>query len=77
VYFPLVVSGAMMIEPTETESRGELNRFARAMIEIAELAREAPDQVHAAPHKTEIQRPDETNAARNPILRWTPQLPQK
>ena len=70
VYFPLVVSGALMIEPTETESRGEIKRFAEAMIEIAARSAQDPDGMHAAPTTTQIQRADETTAARNPILRW-------
>lgn len=73
VYFPLVVHGALMIEPTETESRGELNRFARALIDISERAAKDPQSVLASPHLPQIQRPDETTAARHPILSWRPE----
>ncbi|PIE02574.1 MAG: glycine dehydrogenase (aminomethyl-transferring) [Acidobacteria bacterium] len=72
VYFPLVVSGALMIEPTETESRGEIERFAAAMVDIAKMARESPEQVTSAPTTTVIGRLDETLAARKPVLKWVP-----
>ncbi len=72
VYFPLVVPGALMVEPTETESRGELNRFARALMDISNRAASDPQSVTSAPHTTQIQRADETIAARQPILRWQP-----
>jgi glycine cleavage system P protein (glycine dehydrogenase) subunit 2 len=71
VYFPLIVSGALMIEPTETEDREELDLFIAAMKAIAEEARENPDVVKSAPHATRIGRVDEVAAARHPILRWT------
>jgi glycine dehydrogenase subunit 2 len=67
VYFPLIVPEALMIEPTETESRETLEAFAQALREIAEAD---PDQLHEAPHTTPISRPDEVAAARNPVLRW-------
>jgi glycine dehydrogenase subunit 2 len=72
IYFPLVVKGALMIEPTETESRETLDEFARAMIEIAREAATAPDLLHEAPHDTRVTRLDETRAARRPVLRWRP-----
>jgi glycine dehydrogenase subunit 2 len=67
VYFPLVVPEAIMIEPTETESRETLDDFAEAMLAIRE---EDPDFLHDAPHKLGISRPDEVKAAKEPILRW-------
>ncbi|WP_435021018.1 aminomethyl-transferring glycine dehydrogenase subunit GcvPB [Tundrisphaera sp. TA3] len=69
VYFPLIVPEAMMIEPTETESRDTLEAFAAALLKIAE---EDPETLHAAPSTTPISRPDEVAAARTPILRWSP-----
>jgi glycine dehydrogenase subunit 2 len=72
IYFPLVVSGAIMIEPTESESRETLDAFAEAMIEIAREAKETPDLVKNAPHTTPVSRLDEARAARRPILRWEP-----
>ncbi len=72
IYFPLVVSGAMMIEPTESESREELDLFIEAMRSIAVEARETPELVKGAPHLTRIGRLDEAAAARKPVLRWKP-----
>jgi glycine dehydrogenase subunit 2 len=72
IYFPLVVKGALMIEPTETESRETLDEFITAMQAIAEEARTQPDLVRAAPHTTRVGRLDETRAARRPVLRWKP-----
>ena len=69
VYFPLVVSEAMMIEPTETESRETLDAFADT---IRKIVAEDPGQLHLAPHQTPVSRPDDVRAARNPILKWTP-----
>jgi glycine dehydrogenase subunit 2 len=68
IYFPLVVSGAMMVEPTETESKEDLDRFVQAMQIIAREARENPDILHQAPTKTKVGRMNETMAARNPCL---------
>ncbi|MCZ6626566.1 MAG: aminomethyl-transferring glycine dehydrogenase subunit GcvPB [Deltaproteobacteria bacterium] len=70
IYFPLVVSGALLIEPTETESRETLDAFADAMISIAREAKENPALVKGAPHSTPVNRLDETRAARKPVLRW-------
>ena len=70
VYFPLIVHGAMMIEPTENESRESLDAFCDAMIAIAEEARTDPDVVKSAPHNTRIRRLDEVAANRKPVLRW-------
>ena len=72
IYFPLVVQGAMMIEPTESESREELDLFIDAMKSIAQEAIENPDLVKTAPHTTRIGRLDEATAARKPVLRWKP-----
>jgi glycine dehydrogenase subunit 2 len=70
IYFPLVVPGAIMIEPTESESREELDLFIDAMRSIAREASESPDLVKGAPHTTRIGRLDEAAAARKPVLRW-------
>ncbi|MCX5851801.1 MAG: aminomethyl-transferring glycine dehydrogenase subunit GcvPB [Deltaproteobacteria bacterium] len=68
VYFPLVVPGAIMIEPTETESKEELDLFITAMKSIAREAKEAPYILREAPHRTKVKRLDETRAARRPCL---------
>ncbi len=65
VYFPTIVAEAMMIEPTETESRETLDAFIEAMIEIAAQAKTEPDKLKSAPTTTPVCRPDETAAARN------------
>ena len=72
IYFPLVVRGALMIEPTETETKATLDEFVAAMHAIAEEARLDPATVRGAPHRTRIARLDETRAARRPVLRWRP-----
>ena len=72
IYFPLVVSGALMIEPTETETPETLDAFVEAMLAIAQEAKENPDIVKTAPHSTPVGRLDEARAARKPILRWDP-----
>ena len=72
IYFPLVVSGALMIEPTETESKETLDEFIDAMLKIAVEARDNPDALHEAPTLTPVGRLDEARAARRPVLRWTP-----
>ena len=73
IYFPLIVHEAMMFEPTETESREDLDRLIAIMCEIAYVAANDPDALHRAPITTPIGRPDETRAARTPIVRWMPQ----
>lgn len=70
VYFPLIVKEALMVEPTETESKESLDAFAEAMHEIAREAREDPELLHEAPGRTPVGRLDETQAAREPVLRW-------
>ncbi len=72
VSFPLIVHGAMMIEPTETESKRELDLFADAMISIAKEIEADAKQVASAPHLTRTSRVDEVTAARKPIVRWRP-----
>src|SRR5580700_4313243 len=71
--FPLIVPGALMIEPTESESREECDLFIDAMRSIAEEAASDPELVKTAPHNTRVGRLDEVGAARRPILRWKPQ----
>lgn len=68
VYFPLVVPGAIMVEPTETESKEDLDQFIDAFQTIAKEAEENPDKVHEAPTKTKVRRLDEVTAARKPCL---------
>jgi len=70
IYFPLVVAEAIMIEPTETESKETLDAFIKAMIEIAAEAAKDPELLHSAPHITPVRRLDEVGAARKPDLRW-------
>jgi glycine dehydrogenase subunit 2 len=70
IYFPLVVRGAIMIEPTESESLETLDEFCDAMIAIAGEARDNPDLLHSAPSLTRVRRLDETTAARKPKLKW-------
>jgi len=72
IYFPLVVHGAIMIEPTETESKEVLDEFCEAMLAIAREAREQPELLHEAPQLTHVGRLDETGAARKPQLRYQP-----
>jgi glycine dehydrogenase subunit 2 len=70
--FPLIVPGALMIEPTESESKEECDLFIDAMKAIAEEAATNPEIVMTAPHTTRVRRLDEVGAARKPILRWKP-----
>ena len=70
IYFPLIVKGALMIEPTESEGIEELDAFVDAMLRIAREAAEDPAMVRAAPHTTPVGRLDEASAARRPVLRW-------
>jgi glycine dehydrogenase subunit 2 len=73
VSFPLIVPGALMIEPTESESVEELDLFIDAMRSIAKEVEETPELVKTAPHSTRVSRLDEVAAARKPILRWKPE----
>jgi glycine dehydrogenase subunit 2 len=70
VYFPLIVKGALMIEPTETESKETLDTFIESMQSIAKKGHEDPDSFHASPRLSKVSRPDEAQAARHPKLRW-------
>jgi len=72
IYFPLIVHGAMMIEPTETESKQTLDSFAKAMIKIRQEAENNPELVKNAPTNTVVKRLDAVRAARKPILKWEP-----
>ena len=70
IYFPLVVAGALMIEPTETETPETLDGFVEAMLSIAQEAKENPELVKSAPYSTPVRRLDEARAARKPVVRW-------
>ncbi len=69
-YFPLIVHEALMIEPTESENKETLDRFAEVMLQIAREAEESPELLHEAPHNTAIRRVDDVLAARKPVLSW-------
>ena len=71
MYFPLIVHEALMLEPTETESRETLDEAAEIFRKLYALAYTDPEYMHNAPHHAQIGRPDEVKAARNPIVRWT------
>ena len=73
ISFPLIVHGALMIEPTETEAHSGLDAFVGAMKEIAREAEEDPQIVLGAPHTTPVKRVDEVGAAKNLVLRWRPE----
>jgi glycine dehydrogenase subunit 2 len=70
VYFPLVVKGAMLVEPTETESKAGLDRFIASLRSLAERAKAGDESLHSAPHFAPRRRLDETQAARKPVLVW-------
>lgn len=72
VYFPLVVRGALMIEPTETETKQTIDAFVDALVQIKQESEAEPDLVKTAPHLTRMGRLDEARAARKPRLRWSP-----
>jgi glycine dehydrogenase subunit 2 len=72
IYFPLVVHGALMIEPTESEAKETLDQFIEAMARIAKEAETEPGLLQDAPHKTKVSRLDEVLANRKPVLRWRP-----
>jgi glycine dehydrogenase subunit 2 len=72
VYFPLLVPEALMIEPTETESKDTLDHFAGIMLAIDEESKTSPDTVRNAPHKTPVRKVDDALASRKPNLRWQP-----
>jgi len=71
IYFPLIVDSAIMIEPTETESKVTLDAFIDVMVKIAEEAKENPETLKNAPYNTVVRRLDEVKAARTPVLKWT------
>jgi len=70
IYFPLIVPEALMIEPSETESRATLDAFAEALARIVAEARTDPDRLRRAPRNCPVARLDEVQAAREPDLRW-------
>jgi glycine dehydrogenase subunit 2 len=70
VYFPLIVHEALMIEPTETETKESLDRFADTLLQIADEAEKTPELLTSAPHSTPVSRFDEAAAARSPNMRW-------
>ncbi len=70
VYFPLIVEEALMIEPTETETKATLDEFIEVMLAIAREAEESPEKLQNAPYHTVVGRLDETLAARHPVVRW-------
>ena len=71
MYFPLIVHEALMVEPTETESKETLDAAAEVFLSIYDQAFSAPEELHAAPKTTPIGRPDELQAARKPVLTYT------
>ncbi|WP_459077371.1 PLP-dependent aminotransferase family protein, partial [Hyphomonas atlantica corrig.] len=71
MYFPLVVHGAMLIEPTESESKAELDRFCDSLESIARRAAQGDETLKGAPYLAPMRRLDETQAARKPVLKWT------
>ena len=70
IYFPLVVHGALLVEPTETESKNSIDQFIETIRELASKTQDGEDFFKKAPIYTPIRRLDETKAARNPVLRW-------
>ena len=72
IYFPLIVHGALMVEPTESEGLAEMDRFVDAMRQIADEAESNPELLKKAPVTTRRSRFDEATAARKPVLRWKP-----
>jgi glycine dehydrogenase subunit 2 len=70
MYFPLVVHGAMLVEPTETESKAALDQFIGALRSVAERAKAGDESLKSAPHFAPRRRLDETLAARKPVLVW-------
>jgi glycine dehydrogenase subunit 2 len=72
IYFPLLVHGALMIEPTESEAKESLDQFIEAMVQIAREAEMNPALLQNAPYKTKVSRLDEVLANRKPRLRWKP-----
>jgi glycine dehydrogenase subunit 2 len=77
IYFPLIVPEALMIEPTETESKATLDSFVKAFDQIAEEIAKDPEILRTAPHDSPVGRLDEVQAARHPDLRWRPAAPAR
>ena len=75
-YFPLIVPEALMIEPTETESKESLDQFIDALLQIAQEAAENPELVTSAPHTTEYKRLDEAGANRKLNIKWVAERPE-
>jgi glycine dehydrogenase subunit 2 len=76
MYFPLVVHGAMLIEPTETEPKQELDRFVEALRALAKAAKAGDvERFKGAPYHAPLRRLDETRAARQPVLKWSKPAP--
>ena len=71
MYFPLIVHEALMVEPTETESKQTMDEVVAVLKELARLAHEDPEALHAAPVHTPVRRLDDVQAARTPVLRYT------
>lgn len=74
MYFPLIVHEALMVEPTETESKETLDEAAQVFLQVMQEAKTDPERLHTAPHNAPIGRPDEVGAARNPVLRYMPEV---
>ena len=72
MYFPLIVHEALMVEPTETESQETMDEVCRVFLDLWDLAHQNPQALHDAPTKTPVRRLDEVGAARNPVLKYTP-----
>jgi glycine dehydrogenase subunit 2 len=72
VYFPLLVDEALMIEPTETETKERLDGFAEVVRAILDEAKGDPQIARTAPHSTPVRRLDEAGAAKRPVVRWRP-----
>jgi glycine dehydrogenase subunit 2 len=72
VYFPLLVDEALMIEPTETETKERLDHFAEVVRAILDEAKDDPEVARTAPHTTPVRRLDEAGAAKRPVVRWRP-----
>ncbi|MFN8521998.1 MAG: aminomethyl-transferring glycine dehydrogenase subunit GcvPB [Chloroflexota bacterium] len=75
IYFPLIVEEAIMVEPTESESKDTLDNFVDVMVQIAQEAVDSPELIHEAPHNRVVGRLDEVSAARRPVLRWSNDWP--
>ena len=70
MYFPLIVHEALMVEPTETETKETLDEAAEGFLAVLQEAREHPEEAHLRPLTTRIRRPDEVKAARKPVIRY-------